>query len=129
MLAQSYLKKVIHLKPVLVDIKGVEHWEVGSWTKEVLMDFIRNIKKEVNELEEFKLLGMNKTRFKEIHFPHVMPVMTSLQQKALQLAKENGYYNFPRKIELRKLAEIMGLSLSTYREHLRKAERAVLKGF
>ena len=126
--SQSFLKKVIHLKPVLVDKNGVEHWEVGTWKKDILMNFIRDVKDHTKGIEEFKLLKIVKSKLHDVHFPHVMPLMTSLQQKALKLAQEEGYYEFPRKIELKDLARIMGVSLSTYREHLRKAERSVLKG-
>ncbi len=44
------------------------------------------------------------------------------QKKAFLLAIENNYYEYPRKIELEKLAKIMKVSLSTYQERLRKAE-------
>ncbi|MBI5393221.1 helix-turn-helix domain-containing protein [Candidatus Woesearchaeota archaeon] len=126
---QSYLKKVFHLKPVFVDAHGIEHWEVGSWKKESLMDFIEQIKKQTEGLEQFKLEKIVKTKLRDIYFPHIMPLMTSLQEKALQLAQKEGYYEFPRKIELRQLAKIIGVSLSTYREHLRKAEKVALKNF
>ena len=126
--SQAYLKKVIYLKPILVDKSGTEHWEVGSWKKEVLMDFIKETKKKTKRIEKFKLLKIVKSKLHDIHFPHIMPLMTSLQQKALKLAQEEGYYEFPRKIELKDLAKRMKISLSTYREHLRKAEKSVLKG-
>lgn len=126
---QSFLKKVFHLKPVLVDTKGVEHWEIGAWNKESIIQFIEEIKKKTEGLEYFKIIKIVKTKLKEIHFPHIMPLMTPLQEKALSLAQKEGYYEFPRKIELKQLAKMMNISLSTYREHLRKAERAVLKNF
>jgi len=126
---QSYLKQVFHLKPVLVDIGGVEHWEIGSWKKDSIINFIEEIKNKTKGLEEFKLIKIIKSKLKEIHFPHIMPLMTSYQEKALALAQKEGYYEFPRKIELKQLANIMNISLSTYREHLRKAERSILKDF
>ncbi|MBS3136972.1 helix-turn-helix domain-containing protein [Candidatus Woesearchaeota archaeon] len=126
---QSYLKKVFHLKPVFVDIHGVEHWEVGSWKKESLIEFIEQIKKQTEGLEMFKLQKIVKTKLRDVYFPHIMPLMTPLQEKALRLAQKEGYYEFPRKIELRMLAKMFGVSLSTYREHLRKAEKVVLKNF
>ena len=126
---QSYLKKVFHLKPVFVDSHGVEHWEVGSWKKESLIEFISQIKLQTDGLETFALKKIVKTKLKDVYFPHIMPLMTVLQQKALQLAQKEGYYEFPRKIDLRELATIMGVSLSTYREHLRKAEKVVLRNF
>jgi|SRR3989338_5361393 len=126
---QDFMRKVIHLKPVLVDTEGIEHWEVGSWQKEPLLKFIENIKERTHGLEKFVLVKIVKTKLKDIHFPHIMPLMTSYQEQALTLAQNNGYYEFPRKIELKMLAKMMNISLSTYREHLRKAEKAVLKNF
>ena len=125
---QAHLKKVFHLKPVFVDSEGVEHWDVGSWKKESLMEFIQTIKQETEGVEEFNLVKIVKSKLKDIHFPHIMPLLSPHQDKALALAKKYGYYEFPRKIDLRELANMMGISLSTYREHLRKAERTVLKG-
>ncbi|MFH1439482.1 MAG: helix-turn-helix domain-containing protein [Candidatus Woesearchaeota archaeon] len=127
--AQSYIKQVFHLKPVLVDTKGFEYWEIGSWKKESIIRFIAEIKNKTEGLEEFKLVSIVKSKLKDIHFPHIMPFMTFNQEKALMLAQKEGYYEFPRMIELRQLANIMRISLSTYREHLRKAENAVLKNF
>ncbi len=126
---QLHHQQVINLKPVHVDTEGVEHWEVGSWKKEYLMNFIAQVQAVPAYAAEFRLLRMERSSFKDVYFPHIMPLMTPSQRIALSLAKENGYYDFPRKIGLRKLAEIMGLSLSTYREHLRKAERSLLKNY
>ena len=36
------------------------------------------------------------------------------------------YYNFPRKTELKDMAKEAGISLSTFREHLRKAEKKIM---
>ena len=55
-----------------------------------------------------------------------MPFLSKNQRKALELAFANGYYDYPRKIELKDLAKQMNLSLSTYREHLRRAEKKVM---
>lgn len=125
---QSYLKRVFHLKPVFVDTKGIEHLEIGSWKKEAIMDFIATIKKFTEGIELFEIQKIVQTKMKDVHFPHVMPFLTPQQEKALELAKKQGYYDFPRKIELRELAKMMKVSLSTYREHLRKAEKIILKG-
>lgn len=125
---QTEIKKVFYVKPVLVDNKGVEHWEIGSFNKEPLIRFIDLTKKQTKGLKDFVLSKIIQTKLKEIHFPHIMPLMTDNQKKALDLAKKEGYYEFPRKIELKQLAKIMKISLSTYREHLRKAEKLILCG-
>jgi predicted DNA binding protein len=126
---QSYLKKVFHLKPVFVDASGAEYWEVGSWKKESLIKFIEQIKKQTAGMEELRLIKIVKTKLRDVYFPQIMPLMTAMQEKAIRLAQKESYYEFPRKIELRMLAKIFGVSLSTYREHLRKAEGVVLRSF
>ena len=55
-----------------------------------------------------------------------MPNLTQLQKQAIELAIQQGYYRTPRKIDLRKLARIMNLSLSTYQQHLRAAEEKLI---
>jgi len=65
-------------------------------------------------------------KINEIYFPQVMPFLTKGQKRALDLATQRGYYDFPRKIELKDLAKEAGISLSTFREHLRKAEKKIM---
>lgn len=124
--AQQYLKKVFYLKPVVVDEKGYEHWEVATWSRKNLNEFMHHIKRETQSLDTFKIIKIVKTKLKEIYFPQVFPSITDAQKKALELAVQEGYYNYPRGIELRALAQHMRISLSTYREHLRKAEKKML---
>ena len=52
-----------------------------------------------------------------------------MQKRAVELAIEKGYYEIPRKIELKELADLMGISYSTYQVHLRKAERNLIPHF
>ena len=48
------------------------------------------------------------------------------EKKAFDIATNRGYYDYPRNAELKNLAQEMGVSLSTYREHLRKAEKKII---
>ncbi|MBS3165997.1 helix-turn-helix domain-containing protein [Candidatus Woesearchaeota archaeon] len=101
-----YEPKLVFAKPVVVDTEGYEYWELASWEKE-------NLK-------------MQRTKLKDVYFQHLSPDLTFLQKQSLQIAIQEGYYNYPRKTELRKLAQLMKISLATYREHLRKAEHKIL---
>ena len=123
-----YTKTTFFMKPVIVDEQGYEHWEIASWRKENLMEFIKETKEKVKDLEDFKILKIERTKLSEIYFPQLLPELSEGQRRALEIASEEGYFNYPRKIELRKLAKIMGISLSTYREHLRRAEAKILPG-
>lgn len=54
---------------------------------------------------------------------------TAKQLAAIQLAIAEGYYDTPRRTSAEDLAAKMGVSRSTYEEHLRKAERRALERF
>jgi predicted DNA binding protein len=115
--------KLIFIKPVLLDKNGWETWEVGSWDKKIVSDFVNSVKKE---MPESKLIKFVRTKLDQVFFPKLMPDLTEKQKRALELAVEQGFYQTPRKIGLRKLAEIMGVSLSTFEQHLQAAESKMM---
>ncbi len=119
-------KKVFHTRPVHVDTKGVEHWELAAWRRKDLTDFIKFLKETSKGLYHIKIKTLIQSKLNDIFFPQVMPNLTKKQKEAFNLAIDNNYYEFPRQIELKELADQMNLSLSTYREHLRKAEKTIL---
>ncbi len=118
-----YNPKIFFIKPVVVDIKGYESWEIGSWNEQILRDFIVNLQKEHFEV---KILKIENEKLNHIYFPQIMPFLTKGQKRALELATQRGYYDFPRKVELKELAKEAGISLSTFREHLRRAEKRIM---
>ncbi len=120
-------KKVFHTKPIFVDKEGVEHWEVATWNRDDINAFIQYLKKSTHNLFSFTIDKIVKTKLNDIFFPTVMPMLTELQKKALDIAIKEEYYDYPRHAELDMLSKIMGVSLSTYREHLRKAEKVMLQ--
>ena len=73
-----------------------------------------------------ELLKFKKQKIRNISIVGVLPELTDKQKEVLELAIKSGYYDYPRKIELRDLAKQLKISLSTYREHLRIAERKVM---
>ena len=52
--------------------------------------------------------------------------LSPAQRKAFQLARAQGYYEYPRKVTANELADQLGVTKSTFIEHIRKAENAVL---
>jgi len=119
----QFSRKMFFVKPVVIDTHGYEHWEIASYQKEELMIFIHQVKPIV---DEFELLSIKNTPLQNIYFPKVLPELTDLQKKALELAIQEGYYLAPKKITLRKLALLMKCSLATYQKHLQKAESKVI---
>lgn len=59
--------------------------------------------------------------------PGLYGQLTAAQQRVLRAAIEHGYYEDPRAIGYRGLAEELGLSPTTVGEHLRKAEAAIVR--
>ena len=55
--------------------------------------------------------------------------LTPKQEEILVEAYLKGYYNYPRKINLRQLARELGVSVSTLAEQLRKAEAKVVEAY
>lgn len=125
--ASHYNPKMFFVRPVFSEKSGYEYWELASWDKNVLMGFINGLKREkdVNVIIE----KIQNEKLDTIYFPKVMPKLSDKQREAFQLAVENGYYKFPRKIDLGKLAKLMHVSLSTYQEHLRKAEEKIMPSY
>ncbi|MCK4730187.1 MAG: helix-turn-helix domain-containing protein [Candidatus Aenigmarchaeota archaeon] len=121
-----YNSRSFFVKPVISDIDGYEYWEIGAWEKSTLTKFAVNIKENFAEV---KILQFRKSKLTEINFPIVMPMLTVQQRKAIDLAITGGYYKYPKKVSLEKLAKAMKVSLSTYQEHLRKAENKLIPLF
>lgn len=53
--------------------------------------------------------------------------LTTRQREAFVLARDRGYYDYPRGTTTRELAAELGISKTTYLEHLRKAEAKLLR--
>ncbi len=115
--------KIIFVKPTVTDYNGREHWEIGTWEREEMVKFIESVK---SKIKDFKLLKFHKIAIDNVFFPKLMPDLTEKQKRAIELAIERGYYKTPRKTNLRKLAKLTGVSLSTYGQHLRAAEEKLI---
>lgn len=55
------------------------------------------------------------------------PLLSSRQEEVVQTALQNGYFDWPRKIDSSDLAEILDVSHPTMLEHLRKGEKKLLQ--
>jgi predicted DNA binding protein len=119
----EFSKKMFFVKPMLLDNDGYETWEIASYKREELAKFINKVEPLANE---FELLGLKNTSLQNIYFPKVMPKLTGLQKKALELAIKEGYYEVPKKTNLRVLAKLSKVSLATYQKHLQKAESKII---
>jgi predicted DNA binding protein len=123
MLDLFYNPKLIFIKPAVNYPDGSETWEVASFERSDLVRLWDVCKRKYDG----RLLHLKKIKMPKIFIPQIMPGLTEKQEKAFKLASEEGYYEFPRKTNLHKLAKIAKVSRPTYEEHLRKAEIKILK--
>lgn len=117
-----YNPEIIRPSPVIIHKDGFHIWDLASFNRHAL--------EKVLAFSE-KFLGAKVIRFKEekisnISFTKLLPELTKNQEKALELAIRNGYYEYPKKIKMESLAKLMKISYSTFQAHLKKAEGKLL---
>ncbi|WP_225807710.1 helix-turn-helix domain-containing protein [Thermococcus bergensis] len=113
-----------------VQKKGMVIFEKGTFGPEGVTLYV---------ICEDKLVGDVITTIKEVYgaevagiedySPEYSPLLklTDKQLEVLLFAYKSGYFDSPRRVTLRELAQILGLSPSTVKEHLREAEKKILE--
>ena len=118
-----YDARIIRIDPVIINHKEKKHvWHLASFDKKLLMKVHQFAKKHLNA----KIINFSQKKLETISVFRFLPDLTVKQKKALEIAITNGYYDYPKKVDLRKLAELMGVSYSTYQQHLKVAEGKIL---
>jgi len=117
-----YNPNLVYLKPVLILNNGDNLFELGSFDKKELIKFLSYIRKHYST----ELSSIKNKEVSNISIISLYPKITNKQKRAFELALLNGYYEFPKKIDIHKLARLMDVSFSTYRTHLRKAESKLM---
>ena len=117
-----YNPKIIRLSPIVVSSKGYHIWDLASFDRKLLEKVIDFVEKHLKG----EILKFKQEKIKNISFTKILPELTKKQKQALEIAISNGYYNYPKKINMEKLAKIMRISYSTYQAHLKKAEGKII---
>lgn len=117
-----YDPKIIRPTPAIINKKGYTIWDLASFERKVLEKVLKFAEKEIGA----KIISFKKEKISNISFTKLLPELTKKQKKALEIAINNGYYNYPKKINMEKLAKIMEVSYSTFQAHLKKAEGKVI---
>ncbi len=118
-----YNPKLVWIKPNINLPDGFEISEVACFDREDLARLLDLVEKHY----QGELLSFNEIKVPKIFIPEIMPELTDKQHESFKLASEYGYYEFPRKTNLHKLAKLSKISRPTFEEHLRKAEIKLLK--
>lgn len=116
-----YQPGIFYVKPLVVNNEGTYIFELACWEKNKLMKLLRAYKRF-----NVKLHWIKNKKITNVQILSVFPELTDKQRKVLQIAIDNKYYDYPRKITLNQLAKIAKISYSTYQFHLRIAEKKVM---
>jgi predicted DNA binding protein len=117
-----YNPAVIHIKPAIIYPTLEEQQEIACNDRKVLEKMVNIAIKKYKG----KLYYLKQEKIADIGILSILPKLTNKQKQALHLAIEKGYYEYPKKIKLEELAKLIGISLSTYQAHIRKAEKKLL---
>lgn len=117
-----YNPSLIQIKPFVVDPEGWEELELASFERKNL----EKVLKISEKLYKLKLLYFKEEKIDNFGVINIFPELTKKQKDALNLAINGGYYSYPRKTNVKKLAKENKLSFSTLQEHLRKAENKLI---
>lgn len=117
-----YNRSIIQTDPVIIDDKGDNYYSVGSWNRNELNRFTNFVCDELSG----ELLNLKKTKLSNFSILSLIPNLTLKQNLAFELALKKGYYNYPRKINVKDLAKISDISFSAFHAHLRKAEKKLI---
>ena len=115
--------ELVLVKPTVNSPDGHEYWEVGSWNKGNVTKFIEDVSRHMDTSE---VLWIKNLANVELYFPSIMPKLSKAQEKAIMMAYQSGYYDYPRKVDLKQLAKGAGISIPSFQENLRKAENKLL---
>lgn len=117
-----YNPEIIRPNPVIINKTGYHIWDLASFNRKVLEEVLDFTEKHLGA----KVLKFREEKISNISFTSLLPELTDNQKKAMEIAINQGYYNYPKKIKMEKLAKIMKISYSTYQAHLKKAEGKIL---
>ena len=108
---------------------GLERYTVVVPTRAALDELVRGLEKLGDvKVEKVSEVGAGALSV-SVPLADLTSGFTAKQLAAIQLAIAEGYYDTPRRTSAEDLAAKMGVSRSTYEEHLRKAERRALERF
>ncbi|RJQ15524.1 hypothetical protein C4573_05185 [Candidatus Woesearchaeota archaeon] len=116
-----YSPYFIYISPVFIDEKGMYSYHLGCWQREELQKLLSVVQKKYAST----LVSMKQEKLQYISILGIQPNLTEKQKSAYELAVKEGYYAYPKKIELKQLAKISKIAYATYQQHLKYAEKKI----
>ncbi|MFH0712954.1 MAG: helix-turn-helix domain-containing protein [Candidatus Micrarchaeota archaeon] len=115
--------RTFFVRPIVVR-DGFEFWTVGSHDKKQIVELVKQLNcTGTSSAEMLSLRKGNPTFYAAAETGN----LTEKQIDVFRLAHQEGYYEYPRKTDLNKLAKLAKLSKTALRACLRRAEGAMLK--
>lgn len=109
---------------------GWEHYNVVSFAEDrsrALFEKMRTGGRQVELVTKKRLHVQPLLNTRSVAVPALLSGITDKQLEALVLASRHGMYDTPRATTAANIADAVGLSRSTFEEHLRKAENKLMR--
>lgn len=120
-----YHQRIFYPSPI-IHKHGKEMFEVASWNRSLLEQIMQNVQSNKNT-KYFKLLALERVPVKRLFLPQILPKLTEKQRQILRLAQERGYWQYPRRTNLNKLAQELKLAKSTVHEIIKRGEAKLIE--
>ena len=119
-----YSQQIFYPVPI-IHKEGKEILTIASWNREILESIMKNVENNKNTVY-LKLLHLKQNPLSKFYIPQILPDLTENQFKIIKLAKEKGYWKYPKKITITQLAKELKKAKSTVHETLRRAEARLM---
>jgi predicted DNA binding protein len=120
-----YSPSFIYITPVKISQKGIYTYLLGSFYRQD----IETLLKIARTYRKYKLHYIRQEKINNLSIIGITPNLTEKQKKSYELAVHEGYYEYPKRIELKQLAKISKISYSTFQQHLKYAEKKLSRFF
>lgn len=114
----------------IIEVGSDEHYTIVAPSRERLRASVERLKEEGARVDVDRVSEVHGDAIDvNVSLSSLTGQLTPRQLEALLLAVQEGYYQTPRSVEAEELATQLGIGRSTFQEHLRKAEQALLGQF
>jgi len=98
-----YSPEIIRPVPVIINKQGFHVWDLASFNRKVLEKVLEFAEKKLDG----KIISFKEEKISNISFTKLLPDLTKNQKDALEVAINNGYYDYPKGVKMEDLAKKM----------------------